>query len=307
MASPLGKPLLYACPVPTMNRAITPRIAVSMFVVLLPFFNRHVVAAETDEKTGIKITGRPDKRFLFVSKSVAARLIEYRGQNSGLIADSLIQEEGLKPIRLLHQAVINGQNDVAPSSKNANAKADAKADTNKVNDERVAQFLSSPGLQLYTASGVGVPLLTEGRSGRQQALRTVDALLVGGIVETALKRITRQKRPTGSGYGFPSGHATASFVVATMQSHYHPKQSFYWYTGAALISASRVKLRRHYVRDVLAGALIGYSISRWQLSRSRGLILSPFIRSNEENISNEMRRDRHIQSNKFSWHFSKSF
>lgn len=154
----------------------------------------------------------------------------------------------------------------------------APACADEDNSRRIDRFISDPGLLIYSAAGVGLPLLlTDGKAGREQSLRTVDALLVGGIAETALKRLTREKRPEGSGYSFPSGHAVASFAVATMQSHYHPKQAPFWYAGAALISASRVTLRRHYVHDVLAGAALGYGIARFELKRPRGILLTPFI------------------------------
>jgi membrane-associated phospholipid phosphatase len=62
-----------------------------------------------------------------------------------------------------------------------------------------------------------------------------------------------------------------------MQSHYHPKQALYWYSGATLIAASRVQLDRHHVHDVLAGAAVGYLTSRFELSRPHGLLLAPFV------------------------------
>ena len=253
---------------------------------------QNAVHAETETTANVK----ERHALLGINKTVTARLTEYRKQNSSL-KNGLISLEELNQIKLLSgasQANVDKRPDAMQGDETPQNEATKKED-------RIAQFLTNPGLQLYTVTGVGVPLLTEGKAGRQQAVRTVDALLVGGIVETALKRITRQKRPTGKSYGFPSGHATASFVVAAMQSHYHPRQAVYWYTGAALISASRVKLRRHYVRDVLAGALIGYSIGRWEISRPHGLILSPLI------TSNEVRRNDRINPNKFSWQFNKSF
>jgi membrane-associated phospholipid phosphatase len=62
-----------------------------------------------------------------------------------------------------------------------------------------------------------------------------------------------------------------------MQSHYHPKQSVLWYGGATLISASRVRLHRHRISDVVGGAAVGFLTAKLELSQSRGLLLAPFI------------------------------
>ena len=146
----------------------------------------------------------------------------------------------------------------------------------------LAKFASGTGTSIFLGAGTLLPLIEDGPRGKNHSLRTVDSLLTSTLITEALKQVTHEKRPDGSDYeSFPSGHATAAFAVATMQSHYHPKQAPLWYLGAALISYSRVKLNRHYYKDVIAGAAVGYFTSRWELSQSRGLILAPFIGSDK--------------------------
>ncbi len=146
-----------------------------------------------------------------------------------------------------------------------------------------AKFASGSGNIIYLAAGTLLPLVEDGGNGRQHALRTADSLLTSTLLTEGLKRIVREKRPDGSARNsFPSGHATAAFAVATMQANYHPQQAWLWYGGAALIAASRVKLKRHYVWDVLAGAGVGYLTSRFELSRPRGLLLSPLINTHRD-------------------------
>ena len=141
-----------------------------------------------------------------------------------------------------------------------------------------ARFASGTGNVIYLAAGTLLPLLEDGKDGQQHALRTADALFSATIITEGLKRITRERRPDSSARdSFPSGHVTAAFAVATMQSHYHPRQAPYWYLGAALISESRVQLNRHYLHDVVAGAAVGYVTARFELGQKRGLILRPFI------------------------------
>lgn len=141
-----------------------------------------------------------------------------------------------------------------------------------------AKFASGTGNVLFLSAGTLLPLLEDGKDGKEHALRTADALLTSSLITEGLKRIAREKRPDDSARtSFPSGHATAAFAVATMQSHYHPKQALLWYGGATLIAASRVQLNRHYVHDVVAGAAVGYFTARFELKSNRGLILAPFI------------------------------
>ena len=146
---------------------------------------------------------------------------------------------------------------------------------------REAKLASGSGTLVYVAAGTLLPLIEDGKDGKEHALRTADALLTSTLITSGLKRIVHEKRPDGSSNkSFPSGHATAAFAVATMQAHYHPKQALLWYGGATAIAVSRVQLNRHYWHDVAAGAAIGYLTSKWELKRSRGLMLQPFIRSN---------------------------
>jgi membrane-associated phospholipid phosphatase len=143
---------------------------------------------------------------------------------------------------------------------------------------RAARLASGSGTALFTGAGLALPLLEDDRAGRDFSLRTADTILTSSLITEALKRITHERRPDGSSYtSFPSGHATLAFAVAGMESHFHPRQAAGWYLGAALIGASRVKLHRHYWHDVLAGALVGYGTSRLELSRPRGLLISPFV------------------------------
>ncbi len=100
-----------------------------------------------------------------------------------------------------------------------------------------------------------------------------------------------EKRPDSNEHdSFPSGHATAAFAVATVESSLHPHQAAYWYLGATLISASRVRLRRHNVGDVIVGAAIGAGTARIELSQSHGLLLSPFLTPDGQGMGFQMSR-----------------
>ena len=76
-----------------------------------------------------------------------------------------------------------------------------------------------------------------------------------------------------SGYdSFPSGHASASFAVATVLAYYFPKGKFLWFGLAAFSGICRVTKGSHFPTDVLGGLLLGivtglgviYAKSQWK-------------------------------------------
>ena len=143
---------------------------------------------------------------------------------------------------------------------------------------QASTFASGSGNILYLAAGVGLPLLSDGRDGRNHALRAADALGTSVLLAEGIKALVREKRPDSNAHdSFPSGHATAAFAVATVEGSLHPRQAPLWYLGAALVSASRIRLHRHTPGDVVAGAALGFGVSRLELAEPRGLLLSPFI------------------------------
>ena len=152
-------------------------------------------------------------------------------------------------------------------------------------------FASGSGNILFLAAGVGLPLLSDGHDGRNHALRALDALGTSVILSEGLKNLVREKRPDSNAHdSFPSGHATAAFSVATVEAGLHPHQAPLWYLGAALISYSRVRLHRHTVGDVLAGAALGAGTARLELAQPRGLLLSPFITPDGTGLGIQMSR-----------------
>lgn len=149
-----------------------------------------------------------------------------------------------------------------------------------VRAQNVNHFLSGDGNLIFLGAGMLRPLLD---GDRNAFWRTTDTLLVNTLVTQGLKIVTRERRPDGTTLNsFPSGHASAAFVIAAQQSHYHPNEAVWWYTGATLIAYSRVALHRHYIHDVVAGAALGYLTATVELDQSRGLLLTPLIRPGKQ-------------------------
>ena len=109
------------------------------------------------------------------------------------------------------------------------------------------------------------------------------AFVVAGLVEFSLKRLVGRYRPDagmsvlallGPSFApdadsFPSGHATSMFTVATVFATAYPRVGWLFYTMATTVAAGRVYLARHYVSDVLAGALIGIVVACVVIARLR--------------------------------------
>ena len=132
----------------------------------------------------------------------------------------------------------------------------------------------------------GVSLLRHDRYSQNTFLLSAEAVVGSEILGTVMKDIDRRLRPIdippdgnfsdtwfkshggywrGSG-SFPSGHELAAISVATVFSRrYRNHRWVPWvaYGTAGLIGFSRVTLSSHFVSDVVTGAALGYSVSRF--------------------------------------------
>ena len=96
-----------------------------------------------------------------------------------------------------------------------------------------------------------------------------------------LKYLIQRERPfhflqlplIGSGEildpSFPSAHATYVFMMATILSYWFPRYRPLFIIIATFICWTRVYLYLHYPTDVIAGALLGYIITRIYLRKRR--------------------------------------
>ena len=123
------------------------------------------------------------------------------------------------------------------------------------------------------------------------ALLAGEAYADSAVVDLAIKAITRRKRPSDvapgapfndtffsggkspfKGSSFPSGHAAGAFAVATVvATRYHRHRWVPWavYGFATAVSFSRITSSSHFPSDVFLGAVLGYSITRYEVLRPR--------------------------------------
>lgn len=115
----------------------------------------------------------------------------------------------------------------------------------------------------------------EGNKLMRTALVSLEAqLFTEGLV--GLAKFTVGRARPGAGLGtqtfepfegfdksFPSSHAARSFAVAAVFADAYPQPvPFLVYTGAALISLSRIHVNEHFASDVFAGAALGFFVGK---------------------------------------------
>jgi membrane-associated phospholipid phosphatase len=114
------------------------------------------------------------------------------------------------------------------------------------------------------ALAIGLPLAAAGNAfaksdteGLKELTYTLGSTFVAA---EALKSLVHEKRPDGSGNdSFPSGHTAIAFAAARFfDKRYAPEASPVLYAAAGLTALARVKADKHYTKDVLAGAGLGY-------------------------------------------------
>jgi membrane-associated phospholipid phosphatase len=88
-----------------------------------------------------------------------------------------------------------------------------------------------------------------------------DLLLAVGrtwAVTAGLKYSIKETRPNGEARSFPSGHASIAFTGAEfIRKEYGWRWAAPAYVAAGFVGWSRVEAKKHYVHDVLAGAVLG--------------------------------------------------
>lgn len=113
----------------------------------------------------------------------------------------------------------------------------------------------------YTGAYYAHAYWRQSKSSFNKAQFYLENILTSGLFIQVAKIISHQQRPNGADYkSFPSGHAAMAFSLAASISFTHP-----WYyavlanlvaTGTAL---ARIQGNKHYLHDVMAGALVSYS------------------------------------------------
>jgi membrane-associated phospholipid phosphatase len=107
-----------------------------------------------------------------------------------------------------------------------------------------------------------------GRSTRNQrfsqaGVELSSALLAAAGIAWAMKIAFNRERPNGGPYSFPSGHTSTAFAAApVLHRNFGDFIGYTAYGIAALTGAARLEDNKHYMTDVLAGAILGIVAGR---------------------------------------------
>ena len=98
------------------------------------------------------------------------------------------------------------------------------------------------------------------------------AILAGIVLFTAIKRISKRRRPCAferhcwstllppDQFSFPSGHSITAFACVVPMSLIYPDAGPALYFAAASVAASRILLGMHFLSDVVIGSALGATL-----------------------------------------------
>lgn len=125
----------------------------------------------------------------------------------------------------------------------------------------------------WYATIIGV-VVANGNEGVPASLHMIIGGLLGLTIYRWLKRKTLRPRPyqihqdvwlSGHAldqFSFPSGHTLQAVLMSMIAIAYYPVLALPLMTFTSLVAISRIVLGLHYPSDVIAGALLGYSIAQ---------------------------------------------
>ena len=120
-----------------------------------------------------------------------------------------------------------------------------------------------------------IALITFGRVGRAWSVESfgsdlLRAQAITGILTRSMKMAINRTRSDGGTYSYPSGHTSTAFTIAAViYKDLGPTWGIPALVGASYVGFSRLQENKHYLSDVIAGAVLGTYIS-FKISNKRG-------------------------------------
>jgi len=133
----------------------------------------------------------------------------------------------------------------------------------------------APTTAIVAIAGVTGWLTSDDRLRDASVDAAESVLIASGVITPLLKLTAGRGRPNKSGadndafalFGgdksFPSGHATHAFAIASTYAFSYPDEPWVGalaFSAATAVGLSRVNDNKHYLSDVLAGAIIGTAV-----------------------------------------------
>jgi len=128
--------------------------------------------------------------------------------------------------------------------------------------DMVGDIGGNPGVHFALAGAMYfTSLAAEDERNYEISKAMLNALAINGLATLALKGLVRTRSPNGDPFGWPSGHTSSTFTLATvLHEAYGPWVGVPMFAFAAFVGYERIDARNHDFSDVVSGALIGIAI-----------------------------------------------
>ena len=135
----------------------------------------------------------------------------------------------------------------------------------------------------FAAAGLAYMLTLDGEHDKTNEVSKalISALALNGLTTVVLKGAAHTESPNGDENGWPSGHTSSSFTVATVMAEYYgPWVGVPSYLLASFVGYERLDARNHDFNDVISGAFIGiafgHAIAQNRMPRVMGMDVIPY-------------------------------
>jgi len=134
------------------------------------------------------------------------------------------------------------------------------------------------------ATTYGLSYYIEDDIGRQQFHYSFATML---LTTAVLKLSINKSRPDDSNNrSFPSGHSAIAFHSAGyLRKRYGWKPALPAFAAASFVGYSRIEAYKHFVEDVIAGALLGFASAEWFTSPCSNCQLFAFKKAEFSGLS----------------------
>lgn len=142
--------------------------------------------------------------------------------------------------------------------------------------------IGNPGLHFGGAlAWYAVSVQTGNAKDYALAKALIEALAINDITTGFLQVSVHERAPNDQYFGWPSGHTSSSFAVASVLHQYYGWQvGVPLYLLAGYSAASRIEDREHNVSDLVFGAalglVIGHSVIKGELPQIGGFTVLPY-------------------------------
>jgi len=144
--------------------------------------------------------------------------------------------------------------------------------------DKLVDLFGGPGFH-FAASGVWYIASDAAcdNFNKARAWTMIEALSINSTATLALKLLRDNRTPNDKWLGWPSGHTSSSFTVASvLHEYYGPEVGLPAYLGAGFVGYRMMDSGDHWASDVLFGAVLGYVIGHHTAGEHMRLELAGF-------------------------------